>query len=380
MPRCSDSFIIILHSSSFNLKIINKQLSYWSVPFIFLVLISIACGRVGDPQPPLIRIPMPIADLVAQQQGRQVIFRWTLPRLNTDGSTAKDISAIEIFRVIRRKSAHPTTAESLTDWDLWQLLQSEQLNVLRGLDEVVLIDSLEGLEDAQILGREISYAIKVFNSKKQSAGSSNIASVPILSVPQPPRNLNFSLDEHFIEVHWVPARTNIDGSPVSTGVKFNVYRNLRPGVNGITPINSLPVSRMRFRDESAMLGKKIFYRVRAVLESEVGLVESGDSEENSVINWDTYPPSPPLQLTIVKDRESLSLVWLPNSEVDLAGYHVYRKKQEESFQKVTSELISRVSYIDRNIEKYYHYYYRVTAVDHLGNESGYSKVVSNGLE
>ena len=380
MPRCSYSFIIILNSSSFNLKIINRQLSYWVVLFVLLVLISVACGRVGDPQPPLISIPMPIADLVAQQRGRQVIFSWTFPRLNTDGSTAKSISAIEIFRVIHRKNDHPTMAESLTDWDLWKLLQSEQLNALRGLDEVVIIDSLDGLEDAQILGREISYAIKVFNSKKQSAGSSNIASVPILSVPQPPRNLNFSLDEDFIEVHWIPARTNIDGSPVSTGVKFNVYRNLRPGVNGITPINSLPVSRMRFRDDSAMLGKKIFYRVRAVLESKVGLVESGDSEEISVINWDTYPPSPPLQLTIVRDRESLSLVWLPNSEVDLAGYHVYRKKREESFQKVTSELISRVSYIDRNIEKYYHYYYRVTAVDHLGNESGYSKVVSNGLE
>lgn len=380
MPRCSDSFIIILNTSSFNLKVINRQLGYWSVPFILLILIAVACGRVGEPQPPLISIPMPIADLVAQQRGRQVIFSWTFPRLNTDGSASKTISAIEIFRVIHRKSDHLTTAESLTDGDLWQLFQSEQLDALRGLDEVVIIDSLDGLEDAQILGREISYAIKVFNSKKQSAGSSNIASIPILPVPRPPRNLNFSLDEHFIEVRWVPARTNIDGSPVIAGVKFNVYRSSQLGANGATRINSLPVSRTWFRDESAMLGKKTFYRVRAVLEIKDELVESGDSEENSVINWDTYPPSPPLQLTIVSDRESLSLVWLPNSEVDLAGYLVYRRKQEASFQKVTSKLISRASYIDRNLEKHHHYDYRVTAVDHLGNESKYSKVVSSGLE
>jgi len=326
----------------------------------------------------LIRIPQPIVDLTARQQGAEVILGWTLPHLNTDGSTATTLASMEIYRAIRKPSPDTTVAPAVGESDLWRVLQTEPAP---GREETIdILDLLEGQDLAEVLGREFSYAVKAFNRKGQTAGFSNIATLRLQSVPNPPARPSLNPAEEFVEVSWAPSTTNIDGSPVSPGVAFNLYRASPEGGPAGSPLNPTPIAGTSYRDGSARLGETCVYRVRAVLDTVRGQVESRDSEEASLVHRDVYPPVPPRQLTLVAGRDFLSLAWFPNSEADLAGYHVFRRQGRGEFQRLTTEVTQRTSHEDRDLQKGPVYAYRVTAVDRAGNQSSYSNVVSDRLE
>lgn len=75
----------------------------------------------------------------------------------------------------------------------------------------------------------------------------------------------------------------------------------------------------------------------------------------------------------------LLLKWRPNSENDLAQYNVYRGTESPAEVKIDSVIVSAPEdtfYIDININVGSTYYYRMTAVDTAGNESGFSSEVS----
>lgn len=317
-------------------------------------------------------------DLTARQQGAEVILSWTLPHSNTDGSTATTLASTEIYRTIREPSPDARAAPAVGESDLWRVLQTEPAP---GRDETVDIrDLLEGRDLAEVLGREFSYAVKVFNRKGQTAGFSNIVTLWLQPVPHPPGRPSLNPAEKFVEVSWAPAATNIDGSPVAAGVAFNLYRASPEGSPVAIPLNPTPASGTSYRDGSARLGETYVYRVRAVLDTVRGRVESRDSEEASLFHRDLYPPEPPRQLTLVAGREFLSLAWFPNSEADLAGYHVFRRQGRGDFQRLTATVTQRTSHEDRDLQKGPVYSYRVTAVDRAGNQSSYSNVVSDTLE
>ena len=345
---------------------------------VLLLLLAAACGKIGEPLPPLILIPRPIVDLTARQQGGEVILGWTVPHLNTDGSTATTLASIEIYRSIREPSSAAGAAPSLGDSDLWRVLQTEPAP---GRQETRSIrDLLEGQDLSQVLGREFSYAVKVFNRKGQTAGLSNIATLWLQPVPQSPGRPRLNPAEEFVEISWAPSTTNIDGSPVAAGVAFNLYRAPPEGSPAGSLLNATPVAGTSYRDGSVRLGETYVYRVRAVLETDRGKVESRDSEEATLFHRDVFPPRPPRRLALVVGREYLSLAWYPNSEADLAGYHVFRRQGRGDFQRLTATATQRTSYEDRDLLKGPVYSYRVTAVDRAGNQSSFSNVVSDTLE
>ena len=344
---------------------------------LFLFLTS-ACGKIGEPLPPLIRIPEPIVDLAARQQGGEVILGWTLPHLNTDGSTATTLASMEIYRTIGDPSPDAEAAPAVGDSDPWRVLRTEPAP---GREETGSVrDLLDGQDLSEVLGKELSYAVKVFNRKGQSAGLSNIATLRLQPVPHSPGRPSLNPAEEFVEISWEPSSTNIDGSPVAAGAAFNLYRTSSERSSAASPLNSTPVAGTSYRDGSAHLGESYVYRVRAVLVTDRGQVESRDSEEASLFHRDVYPPEPPRRLTLVVGRGFLSLAWFPNSESDLAGYHVFRRQGRNELQRITATPSQRTSYEDRDLLKGLVHAYRVTAVDRAGNQSSYSNVVSDTLE
>ena len=340
------------------------------------LLLTSACGKIGEPLPPLIRIPRPVVDLTVRQQGGEVILGWTMPRLNTDGSAATTLASMEIHRAILESSSASGAARALGDSDPWRVLRAELAP--RRDEKTNVRDLLEEQDLSEVLGREFRYAIKVFNRKGQTAGLSNIASLRLQPVPRPPGRPNLNPTQEFVEVDWVPAATNIDGSPVSPGMAFNLYRTSAEESPTGSPLNPIPVAETSYRDGTARLGETYVYRVRAVMETARGQVESRNSEEASLFHRDVYPPGPPRQLTLVVGREFLSLAWFPNPEADLAGYQVFRRQGRGDFRRLTAT--QRTSYADRDVQAGRVYSYRVSAVDRAGNQSDYSNVVSDTLE
>jgi fibronectin type 3 domain-containing protein len=69
-----------------------------------------------------------------------------------------------------------------------------------------------------------------------------------------------------------------------------------------------------------------------------------------------------------------TLTWNENTEVDLAGYHVYRKIDTGPSTKINTALIPKGThtYVDGPITSDGSYDYTVTAVDTAGNESLHS--------
>ncbi len=73
----------------------------------------------------------------------------------------------------------------------------------------------------------------------------------------------------------------------------------------------------------------------------------------------------------------LDLSWSISAENDIAGYNIYRSAQESARgQKQNPELLRTPAFRDMNIAPGHRYFYTVTAVDRVGNESPASAAAS----
>jgi len=362
----------------------HRQFSRLMPRLVILVLILClaACGNVGEPLPPLIQIPVAVSDLAVTQTGRSVKLSWTLPKLNTDGSAATTLSAIEIYRLVpQQPQTQGLGAKLLLESSPWKTILKDDLNQYSQGNKLLVVDAFADLQPETLFQGEFHYAVRAINNKRQGAGLSNAVSVRILPLPHPPSDLRIrSLSEQHIELGWETPSLNFDGSPVKATLHFNVYRGstLQAAVSARLNQNSVPEN--HFRDESIELGKPYFYSVRAIVETPLGTLESDESELLAVTNADTYPPKTPAEVTAVSDGRAISLVWLPNAEADLAGYWVYRSGGDRKFQRLNDQLLTTASTIDKSVEKGQTYFYRVKAVDLKGNESEFSEEVSDTAE
>ncbi|MEM0998636.1 MAG: hypothetical protein AAGN35_16375 [Bacteroidota bacterium] len=93
---------------------------------------------------------------------------------------------------------------------------------------------------------------------------------------------------------------------------------------------------------------------------------------------DPIPPDAPFLKRIVLENEALKLVWLPNLDVDLAGYQVYRSISEQAPDTAWTALTPRMlsakdtAFVDAKGDAGQSYFYRLAAFDDSGNRSKFS--------
>src|SRR5437660_6936327 len=89
---------LVTHYSS----LITSRLESAPVKRILLVLCAVlvanACGKRGDPRPPVPIIPKATSDLVVTQRGSKVILTWSYPSLTTAGKSLTDIRRVVVYR------------------------------------------------------------------------------------------------------------------------------------------------------------------------------------------------------------------------------------------------------------------------------------------
>ncbi|MGK0190271.1 MAG: fibronectin type 3 domain-containing protein, partial [Verrucomicrobiales bacterium] len=100
---------------------------------------------------------------------------------------------------------------------------------------------------------------------------------------------------------------------------------------------------------------------------------SGDSEIVTVTTTD-LPPSAPANLTAIAGDQLVTVDWDDNTETDVAGYNVYRSDVTGPLNGATPIVGNGV--VDTGLSNGTTYSYFVTAVDIMGNESGFSATVS----
>ena len=138
-----------------------------------------------------------------------------------------------------------------------------------------------------------------------------------------------------------------------------------------------------YRDSSFDFGKTYVYTVRTVIPADGGTIESSDSVPAIVTPIDVYPPAVPqglLAAVVTPDPNAppeVDLSWSINTETDLAGYHVYRSEQQDTWGRLlTPDLLLSPAYRDTSVQPGHRYWYSVTAVDRSGNESAPSAPVA----
>ncbi len=125
-----------------------------------------------------------------------------------------------------------------------------------------------------------------------------------------------------------------------------------------------------FVDRNLENGKKYYYRVRGI--DSFGRV-SPLSASVEVVPADYTPPLAPVGLDSEVENDTVILRWKDSPEEDLAGYHVYRAVSRKGpFKRLTRTPLGKGEnlFVDDGLPINSSYWYRVTAVDESGNESG----------
>jgi hypothetical protein len=142
----------------------------------FLMLWLTGCGKVGDPRPPAIRIPARIADLKAMQNQNEVTLTWTNPSKYVDGSTARDLTSVRIFRNGGRIDTVTLSGGGKP--------QSVVLNI------------------SGAFGATQVYTLEVETKRGKVSADSNEASIAIVAYPGFVLNLKGVMDQGRIRLDW----------------------------------------------------------------------------------------------------------------------------------------------------------------------------------
>lgn len=86
-------------------------------------------------------------------------------------------------------------------------------------------------------------------------------------------------------------------------------------------------------------------------------------------------PDRPPQVTAVRERAGIFISWgKPPSPLPVVGYRIYRRREMETPQLLTTRQAGADSYLDQNVTPGTAYYYSVTAVSSSGEGVGSSEV------
>lgn len=370
--------------------------------FLFAV---VACGKRGDPHPPIPVIPKATSDLLVAQRGSKVLLSWSYPSLTTAGRSFNDIRRIVVWRYVEELPVAPTGRDpnSILPGDvdptlpqpLQQFAKIPPITPAQFVRLRTRIDSLEGsnlkgattgarlaYDDAPAFhtsdGRpvRIHYAVMT-ESSTASSDLSNIVSIVPLEVPMPPSGVTASARREGVVLTWTAPETAISGAKKPPIAGYNVYRfpHGQPADAMASPVNTAPVTATTFTD-TPPYGPHDYF-VTAVAAPRAPRIESDPSSIASADFKDRVPPPPPTGLAALVETGAVRLVWDRVEAPDLAGYKVYRTEGAgvEQLRPVGTipmtpiNLVTATNYRDTTLTPGISYYYEVVSVDKSGNES-----------
>jgi hypothetical protein len=285
-------------------------------------MIAAACGKVGDPKPPINRTPRPVGDLSVQQSGYKVTLTWTNPARYVGDDVANDLAFVHILRNGMEIAKEPVSAPGKP--------QSKELDV------------------RDILNSELTFAIQIETQRGKASALSKPFPITPLEVPGVPRNLDAKTDQQRIILDWDPPDRNPE---LAAG--YIVQRSDRP-----TPA----FSKDRHWEDAEFEKDKMYdYTVTAVRD-ESKRIPGLSGVSLMVTATDKFAPSAPTGLVITSVGDGVFLQWQPNPERDVTQYFVFRSDKTE---KVAAPSVD--GYQDSDYKPGLSYW--LIAVDESGNES-----------
>jgi len=377
MKTLADTFCKINQQSKVkNQKsVIRKVTTFCLLTFLFS-----ACGKIGDPEPPIVRAPLVIDELSVAQEGARLIL--SFPIVRTPRSTK--LQRIDIYRLIESENDPlGITPETFTTRAMVVgTIPQEKIPVASTV--VTYIDDFN--IKTGVRNSRYRYAVRLVQASGTPAGFSNYATItPLLDLALPPDDLRTRQLETAIEITWAAPTANENGTTPANILAYNIYRRAGETDQEFVKLNTEPLTASRYSDRNFQFGSKYEYAVRGLSAlpdnaSVNNAVEGNPSKSIKHTTIDTFPPSAPSPVQIASIGGIVSLFWPTNPEPDVVGYNIYRAEKENApaaeWIKLNQQLHKPSSIRDDKVQVNKRYYYRITAVDSFGNESARSEIVS----
>jgi hypothetical protein len=334
-----------------------------------------------------------VNDLRATRKGDKVTLTWSRPRAGTDPRA--------VSRVCRNISSSHPTASSLGTVCAHPVgevgPQPTTGAVVRAPDgksnsetTVRVTDTLP--ENPAGADQQFAvYTVEVRDNRGHIAGFSNSVWVPLVPILQP-TELHSELDARGVYLIW---QSEDENQPSSVHLDYRIYRREKPSSHRTAipylraVIHTRDGDRWSGIDTNIEWEKSYSYWVTPVAKvftangALVSEVEGEDSPPIEITTHDIFPPAVPEKLLAVVSqipgRRFVDLIWSPNTEKDLAGYNIYRRKEGEEMVRINSAPITMLSFQDTTVAAGNKYLYCISAVDLRENESAKSQEITATL-
>jgi fibronectin type 3 domain-containing protein len=190
--------------------------------------------------------------------------------------------------------------------------------------------------------------------------------VPDVFPPAKPHVTGVTADSGRITITW---RRNAEGDLMG----YRLYRASDGAASSAyVPINPTPLTDTVFTDKLPFVAKNYFYYRLYAIDKAYNRSEPADVVHARMP--DVVAPQQPFIKQVQQEQNTLVVEWLPNTDDDLMGYHLYRfeadKDASEAVQVNAALLNARVFRLtDRFPASNVAYKYYLTATDSSGNVS-----------
>ncbi|MFZ5639823.1 MAG: cytochrome c3 family protein, partial [Bacillota bacterium] len=178
--------------------------------------------------------------------------------------------------------------------------------------------------------------------------------------PGQPGVLSFTPTHNTVSVSWTASTGDV--------AAYNIYRR-SASESSFLLIGS--TTSTGFTDYGLKPGTTYYYEVKAVdLYANLSSASTGSTATNAAPN-DTIPPNKPTNFRVQRDSSSqLSAYWANSNEAvdETVGYAVYRSQNNSEYLRVGVSVNKQ--YSDTGLKGNTLYYYKVSAYDRAGNDSG----------
>ena len=319
-----------------------------------------ACGKKGNPLPPLNIQPARVADFAASLSGGRVTLQFTVPAGNPDDPTVVAPERVEIYRVVTAPDATVPAAAQIAGTP----------GALRGQIAVRRPDdnppaptappvplpgeaaSFVEPVDSQASGSWTYVAVGVMGRNRRGPAS-NAITVPLASLPVAPKALTAENNETTLTLSW-PA----------TGKAYRVFAATQPlDLSAVRLLTTTPINEPRFT-QPVEFGRERCFVVRTVQQTGGATVEGPPSEVYCATAVDRYPPPAPTNLRAIQEGSAITLTWTPSEAPDLDGYIVLRGDAGGvNMQPLIREPVREPAYKDESARSGETYTYSVYAID-----------------
>lgn len=359
------------------------------LPALGAAMLLGGCASIGPPEAPSLELPKPPTDLHAARKGEKVILTWTVPARTTERQSVRYLGTTRVCRSldsVMTKCGTPV-ADVPPPTDFRKKIEAGKK----------LTGSYTGnISDLHLDPAHASpfstatYAVEVMNEKGRSAGLSNQVHVPIIHTPPAPQDFSARLTAQGVVLSWAGEPSS---PPRPEGVHdgYRVFRR-EEGGRRLTLAGEKEAgmeSTLSLTDQNLEWEKTYYYHAESFTvlsppgKPEVR-VDGDDTPEVRVFTHDVFPPAVPTGLQAVFSGPGqapfIDLIWTPVSDIDLAGYNIYRHEADGQPTKLNRELIKSPAYRDTQVMAGRTYFYSVTAVDERGNESAKSEEAGEKTE